>query len=394
MAETGVRLLFDLAATQPLSGERHGGGEYARSVLTALARDADGRMDCVYRAELPLDQDLRHLCGMHGLELLPVASKHDIPRLITERRIGRFFSALPYRYHDLALDGVETVFTIHGLRPLEVPTDIYELRYARGVGPLARVAGKLCAPGLYRRVRRREFARLVAGDPGRRTLIVPSRHTKYALLTHFPDLNAARIRVMYSPRPPEDMAGAEPLEPLAPQSGGRPYLLMISGNRWVKNAVRAVRALDELYTAQRRITLSTVVLGVTDPRVFGRLGNPDRFEFRDYVDRPTLDGMYRNAFAFIFPTLNEGFGYPPLESMRHGTPVICSAVASTTEVCGDAALYFDPRSRAELQNRVLHLALEPGARDRLTAAGRERHGTMSAHQDAMLEELCDLLLMH
>jgi hypothetical protein len=40
----------------------------------------------------------------------------------------------------------------------------------------------------------------------------------------------------------------------------------------------------------------------------------------------------------------------------------------------------------------MHLVLEPGVRDRLAAAGRERHGTMSAHQDAMLQELCDLLL--
>src|SRR5207247_1567095 len=62
----------------------------------------------------------------------------------------------------------------------------------------------------------------------------------------------------------------------------------------------------------------------------------------DYVPDDDLAGLYSGARAFVFPSLYEGFGFPVLEAMACGTPVVCANTASLPEVAGDAALLVDP----------------------------------------------------
>ena len=61
-----------------------------------------------------------------------------------------------------------------------------------------------------------------------------------------------------------------------------------------------------------------------------------------HVPRERLIHLYQTASAVVFPSLYEGFGQPPLEAMACGCPVACSNTAALPEVCGDAAVYFDP----------------------------------------------------
>lgn len=71
-----------------------------------------------------------------------------------------------------------------------------------------------------------------------------------------------------------------------------------------------------------------------------------------YEELPTL---YSAAQAFVFPSLIEGFGLPPLEAMAAGTPVICSSAASLPEVTGDAALLFDPHDSVEIAAAIVQM---------------------------------------
>jgi glycosyltransferase involved in cell wall biosynthesis len=66
------------------------------------------------------------------------------------------------------------------------------------------------------------------------------------------------------------------------------------------------------------------------------------------ADWDELPSLYRRAGALVFPSLYEGFGLPPLEAMACGCPVTCSDAASLPEICGEAAVYFDPTSVEEL----------------------------------------------
>lgn len=92
----------------------------------------------------------------------------------------------------------------------------------------------------------------------------------------------------------------------------------------------------------------------------------------DYVTRESLATIYRNAEAFVMPSLYEGFGLPVLEAMGHGVPVIASRSSSLPEVGGDAALYFEPRNAPELAAAILSISSSPETRARLAEAGRAR----------------------
>ena len=77
--------------------------------------------------------------------------------------------------------------------------------------------------------------------------------------------------------------------------------------------------------------------------------------FTGRVSDQELVELYSNAACFVFPSLYEGFGIPPLEAMASGTPVVASNAASIPEVCGDAALYFDPLDIEDIAEKILKI---------------------------------------
>ncbi|OGR88307.1 MAG: hypothetical protein A3A86_02130 [Elusimicrobia bacterium RIFCSPLOWO2_01_FULL_60_11] len=90
------------------------------------------------------------------------------------------------------------------------------------------------------------------------------------------------------------------------------------------------------------------------------------------VNRPQLIERYRSARIFVFPSLYEGFGLPPLEAMACGTPVVCSNAASLPEVTGDAAVPFDPNDPGELASILEELWNSAQMRGELSKKGLER----------------------
>jgi glycosyltransferase involved in cell wall biosynthesis len=109
------------------------------------------------------------------------------------------------------------------------------------------------------------------------------------------------------------------------------------------------------------------------------------------VDEPSLKQLYRNAYAFVYPSLNEGFGYPPLEAMHEGCPVLASATASITEICGDAVLYFNPYLINEIKMRILNVE-DKNVRENLVVKGKKREIEIRHRQNIDLENLCLYIL--
>jgi glycosyltransferase involved in cell wall biosynthesis len=89
-------------------------------------------------------------------------------------------------------------------------------------------------------------------------------------------------------------------------------------------------------------------------------------------DDRLLANLYTNANAFIYPSLYEGFGIPPLEAMRLSCPVICSNAASIPEVVGEAGYYFDPHSSEDIVSAIESVAFSEEARKRLIGQGLQR----------------------
>jgi glycosyltransferase involved in cell wall biosynthesis len=82
-----------------------------------------------------------------------------------------------------------------------------------------------------------------------------------------------------------------------------------------------------------------------------------------------LHGLYAQAEMFVFPSLAESFGLPPLEAMAAGAPVIASGLPALREVLGDAALFVDGHDERGLAHAMLRLAADPAERERMSRAG-------------------------
>jgi glycosyltransferase involved in cell wall biosynthesis len=91
-----------------------------------------------------------------------------------------------------------------------------------------------------------------------------------------------------------------------------------------------------------------------------------------YVTDPELRALYENAACFVYPSLYEGFGLPPLEAMSCGCPTLVARAASLPEVCGDAALYCDPRDPASIAQQIRCLVDDTSRRADLRARGLAR----------------------
>lgn len=89
-------------------------------------------------------------------------------------------------------------------------------------------------------------------------------------------------------------------------------------------------------------------------------------------DDSVLKRLYRDASAFVYPSMYEGFGIPPLEAMAQGCPVICSSGGSIPEVVGDAGEFFDPNDTEAISTAIERVVMSDGRRSELIAAGQRR----------------------
>ena len=157
--------------------------------------------------------------------------------------------------------------------------------------------------------------------------------------------------------------------------GTRSFVLTVSLKRPNKNLLRLLEAMA-LIPGERRPIL--VLAGHATPyeaELRARavdLGLGEHTRFLGWVPSEELEGLYRSATCFVFPSLYEGFGLPVLEAMARGTPVACSNRGALIEVAGDAALLFDPQQPDAIAAAIEKLLADPIERERLSRAGREQ----------------------
>src|SRR4029078_5811338 len=99
--------------------------------------------------------------------------------------------------------------------------------------------------------------------------------------------------------------------------------------------------------------------------------------FLGFVPFDTLRAFYELATGFLFPSLYEGFGLPPLEAMAAGTPVLVSNVSSLPEVVGDAAILVNPENVFDIARGITDMLLDEELRARMIRRGREQAARFS-----------------
>jgi len=169
--------------------------------------------------------------------------------------------------------------------------------------------------------------------------------------------------------------------PEGPSPHPQPYILYVGNIKPHKNVGTLVEAFrqiadsipHDLVIVGKQTGLITVDRSVAESaRGFG-----GRVRLTVEVPRSELEQYFAHAAAFVFPSLYEGFGFPPLEAMACGCPTVVSRAASLPEVCGDASLYFDPLSPTELAGVLVQVLSDPELRRDLIQRGRRQAAKFS-----------------
>jgi glycosyltransferase involved in cell wall biosynthesis len=160
------------------------------------------------------------------------------------------------------------------------------------------------------------------------------------------------------------------------------FVLYVGNIKPHKNLVRLIEAFSELRTGELE-DVKLLIIGDEISKLPALRHAVHRHKlhkhvrFLGYVPDDQLTVLYRLAAVFVFPSLYEGFGLPPLEAMASGTPVVVSNVSSLPEVVGDAAVLVDPHDIDSIVDGLRSVLTNPARAEDMRRKGLERAGEFS-----------------
>lgn len=204
-------------------------------------------------------------------------------------------------------------------------------------------------------------------------LVCVSQNTRQDLLEHYPALDPERVFVTHLGvdrwRPGTGSAADGPNMP-----GAEPAILFVGSRHGYKNFDRLLVAYQSSPWLQENFGLECFGGGpfsAAEQTEIARGLRPERVRQRGGSDAELMQS-YARAALFVYPSLYEGFGLPPLEAMSMGCPVACSRSSAIPEVVGDAGAYFDPDDSASIAATMERLLGSTAERHDLVRKGRQR----------------------
>jgi len=358
-----------LSALHLVPGETGGSELYARRLLGALAADVDAPRLVLFAPHEAVDSlGAEPWADRVEIVRLPVHARSRVRRVLAEQTILR--RAVARARVSLLHNLFTTAPVLPGIPQITTILDVIYKRFPQAHGGLLAHGMRLLVPLAARRSRRVVTLSQAAKDDIVRFLGVP----------------AERVDVTYlAPALPASGALSEKEVRRRLGLGSEPIILTVSAKRPHKNLERLFEAFLGV-AADSRPTL--VVPGYPtfhEPALQARaeaLGGGASIRFTGWLEDDLLDGLYRAASCFVFPSLAEGFGLPVLDALVRGTPTACSNASSLPEVGGDAVLYFDPLDVGAMTRAIERLLVDEVLRERLGRAGPERARTFTWERTA------------
>jgi glycosyltransferase involved in cell wall biosynthesis len=363
-------MLFGLDAI-PLTEPRAGVGHYTFELARALARAAPAEefelvypsryppVDLIREGELPPNlREARVSVGALGRRWWAAG----LPRYARRRGLSLFHGT----NYDVPLwGGAARVLTVHDLSHLLHPET-----------------------HLRRRARRARL-RLPLMARAAEAVVVPTEAVRREVCAHL-GVDASKVFAVHEAAracfTPQGRVEAE--AELRPLGVGGEFLLAVGTVEPRKNLSVLVRAFEEVLRARPSSGLRLVLAGgrgwLSAPlfEEVGRSPARERVVLAGYVPDETLRALYSSCLAFVYPSLYEGFGLPPLEAMSCGAPVLAGRTPAVEEVAGGAARLFDPRDPSALARQLLELLDDEPARRALSEAGLKRAAHFSWERTA------------
>ena len=164
----------------------------------------------------------------------------------------------------------------------------------------------------------------------------------------------------------------------------RPYILSVSSIDLRKNFKNLILAFNKLDVNDYDLVIIGAESSVFKKQNLWKLiSNNNSIHFTGYLSDDELYLYYKNAALFIYPSLYEGFGIPPIEAMAFGCPTIVSNTTSLPEVCGDASFYVDPYDISDIALGMKTVLNNDSMRNELIKRGYERIKLFSWQKSAL-----------
>jgi len=272
----------------------------------------------------------------------------------------RIWSHTPHPRVDRWLGGAQLV---HGTNfvvpPTRLPTvitlhDCWFLRHPDQVTTAVRRSGSVLRAGVRRGA----------------VLVTPSESTARQARELFPGTAVQAVHLGPLPLGPDTGA-----RPDVPGLDGRPYVLALGTLERRKNLPRLVQAFGRVATMLPDVALVLAGSEGDDaPAVRAAIESlgpslADRVHLTGRVDEPLRSQLLRHATALAYPSFDEGFGFPLLDAMQAGVPLVAAATGSIPEIAGDAALLVDPTDTDALANALVVAITDEATRRRLVGLG-------------------------
>ena len=208
-------------------------------------------------------------------------------------------------------------------------------------------------------------------------VVTPTHYTKKRI-AELSGIPGEKIRVIYEgPKTFETSANTRNLS----IADAKNYLLHVGTMEKRKNIINLLKAFKLLLQDHPGIKL--VLIGQFSPKtamddrngILNFISNnnlKDMVILPGYVDDAKLNTWYQNALAYVFPSLNEGFGIPVLEAFRAGIPVLVADNSCLPEVGGDAVLTFDPYQPADIYQKLHTVLTDKNLQQDMIRKGNER----------------------
>lgn len=350
-------MIIDLSSAQPQGSVKvNGGGEYAFILLKQLVKfgNDSNQIDVILNAKLGDNQALNQYVNDKNINVYKYIDVDDFSSIIAQNFYDQVILPICYyKYGNLRVDdSVRVISAIHDL------CDIYyygKIKVKYGRYP------KLDHLNIFRYLKNLinnssnyntciELHRKAFEINNNQLMYTVSYFSKYSFQYYLGIDDINRINVYYPPEIHAEVDLTNDRDVLKKYELIEDRYFMLSACcRWAKNDSIVAFAIDKLFSnpkvKEMLIGFKVIILGTDDvyrEYILHNVANKDKFVFDNYVDDYTIESLYKNAFMFVFPSVLEGFGHPPIEAMKYKTLVACSTAMSIPEVCGDAALYFDP----------------------------------------------------
>ena len=194
-------------------------------------------------------------------------------------------------------------------------------------------------------------------------IITVSNYVKEDIIKCF-GVEAGKIAVTYEGAPAQTITSSSKTDP---------YLLYVGNAYPHKNLERLIRAFEIMDKEGNGFKL--VLVGWDEyfyPRLKKSVLETKRIVFAGFVSDEELAKFYNNASLYVFPSLCEGFGLPPLEAMARGIPVVSSSATCLPEILSQAALYFDPGDENDMAQKITTVLTDENLQQDLVRRGFEQ----------------------